>query len=195
LSKLPRGVYKRWVLALISVSAVLCTVIAGRILLKGNGLSFPFFTREADASKPAVSVEYRTEYLKCGDALVEYREFPADELSSAMASLSATWTLAGDDEKGVRLLRQIDEYCDTHYRSRLITIYRGCVCVFRGKDPDPRFVVRERPDIREADLHERDKAFLKTGYVIEAGPDTPHTEVPAALDREVAVYLEGIKEH
>ncbi|HHX27744.1 MAG: hypothetical protein ACOX5Q_02165 [Bacillota bacterium] len=195
MAKPPPSAYKRWVLVLISISAVACTVIAGSMLMKGGGLSLPFFTSQADASRPDVRVEYRTEYLRCGDALVEYREHPAAELDSVMAGLSQAWSVAEGSGPGVRLLRQIDDYCDTHLRCRLIAIYRGYVCVFRGKDPDPRFLVRELPDIRETDLAERDRAFLRKGYVIEADPQMPQTEVPAALDREVVVYLEGIKEH
>ncbi len=190
-----KSAFRRWVLALISICAFACAVIAGSMLFKDGGLSFPFFTRETDASHAAVRVEYRTEYLKCGDALVEFGEYPSQELSSVIASLPDGWSVAREDGREVRLLRQLDEYCDTHHRIRLITIYRGHVCVFRGKEPDPRFLVRELPDIREVDLAQRDKDFLRTGYVIEADPRTPHTEVPVSLDREVAIYLEGIKEH
>jgi len=195
LARSPRSAYKQIALALISISALFCTVIAGRMLLKSGGMGFSFFGPEADVSHTGVRVEYRTEYLKCGDFLVEYREYPAGEIESVMADLSQAWSVTGDDGRKISLLRQLEEYCDTHHRLRLITIYRGYVCVFRGKEPDPRFLLRERLDIREGDLAARDRAFLKAGHVIEAGPEVPHEEVQAVLEREVAIYLEGIKEH
>ncbi|HHY44890.1 MAG TPA: hypothetical protein GX512_04175 [Firmicutes bacterium] len=195
MTKSPPSAYKRWVLALVSICGFACTVIAGNMLLKKGGLALPFFTRETEASQTAVRVEYRTEYLKCGDALVEYRDYQPPELDSVMADLYQTWAVTKEEEQRVSLLRQVDEYCDTHYRLRLITIYRGYVCVFRGKEADSRFLVRERPDIRETDLAPRDRNFLKNGHVIEAGPEVSHEDVPATLEREVAIYLEGIKEH
>jgi hypothetical protein len=195
LAKHPPSAYKRLMLALISICAFACTVIAGSMLLKGGGLNLPFLNRETEASHTAVRVEYRTEYLKCGDSLVEYREYPVQEFDSVMAGLSQAWAVTREEAQKVRLLRQLEEYCDTHHRLRLITIYRGYVCVFRGKEPDPRFLLKERTDIREADLAPRDKAFLKSGYVIEVDPLVPHEDVPASLEREAAIYLEGIKEH
>lgn len=177
---------------------ILCaagSVIVGRMLLKEGRLRIPFLAGAAGAGEPSVRVIYVTEFTKCGDEFRETASVTAKEVSSFLAALSPEWIVAKNTSREIELRKRLPAYCGEHLRFRFIALHKGYVCVFRGKEPSPAFLVKERPDIKEADLMAKDRARLKAGVLIEAPPDVPDDQTETWLDGRTGILLEGITEH
>ena len=133
----PGSVYRKLVTALLILCGAASSVIIGSMLHRDGRLNIPFFAGAAGAVKPPVRVIYVTEFLDCGDELRETESISPDDLPVLLETLSPDWTVAKNTEGEVRLWRGVPGYCGTHHRQRLIALYRGHICVFRGERRTP----------------------------------------------------------
>ncbi|MGI6631914.1 MAG: hypothetical protein ACOX5M_02600 [Bacillota bacterium] len=195
----PGSVYRKLVTALLILCGAASSVIIGSMLHRDGRLNIPFFAGAAGAVKPPVRVIYVTEFLDCGDELRETESISPDDLPVLLETLSPDWTVAKNTEGEVRLWRGVPGYCGTHHRQRLIALYRGHICVFRGREKNPDFIVQEHHDIREVDLFPADREYLKNGKVIdvdapapEGAPGLPDDQVDDWFRERLKRELEGI---
>ncbi|QUL98483.1 MAG: hypothetical protein IMF26_10830 [Candidatus Fermentithermobacillus carboniphilus] len=183
-----RGTPYKKVLTVLVLLGILTGVLAAvQFFLKDLGISIPFvlpFVRQPVPETASVKVTFVTRYAKCDDVTTTSEEISRDRVESFISTISGEWSAVGKDGSGVQLLRTIDDYCPHHSRTRLIILNRGHVAVYRGTTPDPRFLIKEYPDIRESALEEKCRDLLKKGYLIE--------DEPALVDEKVRLYLEGI---
>lgn len=170
-------------MALSAFCVTMAGLVLGKLYLGGeSGLSLPWFA----PPKPTHSlVTYRTEY-KCGDVAVNTVEVPEAGLQAYLSAVSPEWGSPVSSTVGHQFTRVDPDYCPDHARYRLICLSKGYVAVYRGKRPDPEFLIKEYKDLPESALHPRDREVLREGLLIEGEPDE--------VDRVVARHLEGIKE-
>lgn len=125
-------------------------------------------------------VEYRWMYLWCQDEEVLEHPIPDAWVGLTLSAIRAMEpeALEMEDAGGRLVVRgKLEAWCPVHAVYRFITITGGYVTVYRGREPDPRFVLG-RP-VRAVTLD------AATRRVLEAG-------VLARGDEEVHRLLEGI---
>lgn len=181
-------------MALVILCVLAASVIVGRILMKDGRLKIPFLAGAAGAGESPARVVYVTRFSECGDEIREFQTAPAGSVPALLTEVSPEWTLVKNTDLEVELTREIPGYCGTHLRKRFITLYKGHVCVFRGGGPEPKFIHKEIPSIKETDLIQAVREELRKGILLEAGPEIPDAEVDDWFEERVAIELEGIDE-
>ncbi|MGI6620578.1 MAG: hypothetical protein ACOX35_03880 [Bacillota bacterium] len=157
-------------------------LILGRYLFPG--LKLPEAHPGAQAS--TVRLIYVTRYGKCNDAATAGKDVSRDRLEALFASLSEGWAVMEERDGTIELVRVIDDWCPNHKHYRLIKLHRGHVVVFRGQDPDDRFILRGYRELEEYLIeHPQTLEQLKQGVLL-------FDEDPDHLDLLVRSYLEGI---
>jgi len=133
-----------------------------------------------------VQLIYITKYSKCGDTATVTTDISRDGLEGLFASLSEDWSTMEEQDGKIELTKTVDDWCPNHNYYRLIKLYRGHVVVFRGQDPDEKFIIRGYKNLEEsAIIHPQTLDQLRRGILL-------YDEDPGQLDILVRSYLEGI---
>lgn len=181
--KLVSSAYGKVFWALCVFCVAMAALVLGKLYSGGRfGEGLPWFNPKTATHS---LVTYRTEY-KCKDVIVSTVEVPEVGLDAYLAAVNPEWGKPASGVTGHQFTRLDPGYCPDHARFRLICLSGGHVAVYRGKTPDPAFLLKEYKDLPESSLHPRDRDVLREGLVIEDDPDE--------VDALVAKHLEGIKE-
>ncbi|HHT85749.1 MAG: hypothetical protein ACOX34_02735 [Bacillota bacterium] len=172
------GAKKKHLLALVLAAGLLL----GRYLFPG----WKFPDNDPGAQASMVQVIYVTKYSKCNDTATITKDVGKDQLDSLLASLSEGWAAMEERDGKLELVRVINDWCPNHNHYRLIKLHRGHVVVFRGQDPDDRFIIRGYREFEESLIeHSQTLEQLRQGILL-------FDEDPEYLDMLVRSYLEGI---
>lgn len=166
---------------------LLALALAAVLLLGGYWLSsrrLPGTYPGAQAS--VVQLVYITKYSKCGDTSTVTEDIGRDRLDALFASLSDGWSTLEERDGKIELMKTVDDWCPNHNHYRLLKLHRGHVVVFRGQDPDDRFVIRGYKELEESLIvHPQTLEQLRQGILL-------FNDDPEHLDVLVRSYLEGI---
>jgi len=183
MGRLDNSLFKRVLLGLALLCFAGALVVLGAILHRD--LVPRLFGEGPAMEKNSVRLTYTTRYLRCDDIETITQEISRDKVDAFVSSLSPEWHAVGREDSGVQLLKEVDDYCPLHKRTRLVILTpKGNLAVYRGQEPDPRFLVKEYGSVHESMLEPKTREILRKGYMIEDDPDQ--------VEEKVRLYLEGI---
>lgn len=185
---------------LVALSAL--TIVAAALVLEGllaedTLRTWPWFLKNREKTPGVSRITYVEKFLRCGDTITAARDVPEDEVSGVIAGLSPEWRATFGGDRGIEVLREIDDYCSSHRDYRFIALYRDSpgtpahVCVFRGRKADPAFLIKERRDLTESLLYPRERESLWAGVEVSL---VPEDSLSTDLDGKVDSYLQGVAE-
>lgn len=137
-------------------------------------------TAHSPVLQAGATVEYRWHYQHCGDVEVQLHPIATEWVglgADEFAALDPTAEVEAFGPLRVVVAKPLAAWCPVHAVNRYITITGGYVTVYRGDEPDPRFIVSQTIPASALDP--------ATRRLLEAGIRTQR-------DSEVQRLLEGI---